>query len=900
MVAKARGSDGRRKGGVIGLRAVPEVAAAATLTDKGQRIDVVPCVSALAVRDALREHRDADWLVILTDRDESDLGPGILAHFVWQQLRNPDPWDAVKQRFDATALDRALLSEGHRAELAYGLLKIAPEEGWPAAPAGVLSRDHALGSVASQQLGMPLHSMDAFAVLAWASRAGSAATIADLRRDAGDALAEAVLRWLAGRLGEGQRPMLRLLTGGQPEQALPLGVVLHILVSAKVDGAGDRRQAELALARLEHRWSGTSVSATELQAFGATCHGVVRDMLARSESWRAGYTALGTADRIFTEAGADALARDSYLLPSSLTQCYRELAQAMGGPLQNVEAAWDSVGKHPLNTPALDGTADPRLQPFEAAVRLERWLASDDDSEEDLASLVRRQSAVDSWVDAAVNTAAQGTDDAALARAIEKTVVKAQERRTAHDRQFARCLAAATDLSGSSLGNSDNGAVWLIEDIVPKVAAKLAQQHPTLLLVLDGMSTGVATQVVRSILARPDGWAEIIAQGTSQRACGLAVLPTLTEHSRTSLLSGKLVSGSQPQEQAGFAAVAKAAGLAGARLFHKKPLDSSRPGFLLSDDIAAAIADTSELPLVACVLNSIDDALDRSDPAGISWTDEAVRHLRPLLASALAAGRAVMLTADHGHVVERRAGTQRAAADISSARSRPAVGPASEDEVLVAGTRVLDHGGRAILAVDEGLRYGPLKAGYHGGGSPAEVVVPLIVIAPEATMSDSGELAGWKLAPPQEPLWWALASNERLPQSVLVGTRGKKKRDEGPDLFSELEETIPPAPGGTPSSVGQRVVTSAAYVAQRKLAGRISLDDVQVRSILDAAASAVGTRLPLASAAIALRVPPTRLSGAVAQLQKLLNVEGYAVVRVDGGMLVLDVVLLREQFGVAG
>ena len=42
------------------------------------------------------------------------------------------------------------------------------------------------------------------------------------------------------------------------------------------------------------------------------------------------------------------------------------------------------------------------------------------------------------------------------------------------------------------------------------------------------------------------------------------------------------------------------------------------------------------------------------------------------------------------------------------------------------------------------------------------------------------------------------------------------------------------------------------------------------------------------------------LRGAVLQVQQLLNVEGYAVVRIDadGATVILDVALLREQFGV--
>ena len=110
----------------------------------------------------------------------------------------------------------------------------------------------------------------------------------------------------------------------------------------------------------------------------------------------------------------------------------------------------------------------------------------------------------------------------------------------------------------------------------------------------------------------------------------------------------------------------------------------------------------------------------------------------------------MVLAADHGHIVERRQGTQRSYATISSGRSRAAIEPAGEGEVLVTGRRVLLHDGRAVLAVDEHLRYGPLKAGYHGGGAPAEAVVPVAVLVPGA-VPDGVDLA---LAPPQEPIWW--------------------------------------------------------------------------------------------------------------------------------------------------
>jgi hypothetical protein len=328
------------------------------------------------------------------------------------------------------------------------------------------------------------------------------------------------------------------------------------------------------------------------------------------------------------------------------------------------------------------------------------------------------------------------------------------------------------------------------------------------------------------------------------------------------------------------------------------------------------------VPLVACVLNTIDDALDRSDPGGTEWTADAVKHLLPLLDRARYAGRTVIITADHGHVVERRLGIQRSYHDTSSGRSRAAQPPAGEGEVLVTGQRVLLHGGRAVLAVDERLRYGPLKAGYHGGGSPAEAVVPVIVLVsgtvPEGT--------GLELAPPQEPAWW---TDPVIARPVRAGERGRNGPDKSllqaalssklrsapgrePTLFDlpEAETARPPAsqpavtepagPDAASKSVAQAVIGSATYAAQRKIAGRLSVPDDRVRDLLAGLLVAPSGRMAPAQAAAALAVAQVALRGAILHVQRLLNVEGYAVLRIDadGATVILDELLLREQFGI--
>src|SRR5262249_38710651 len=83
---------------VVGVRGRPEWPGSPTFTHNSVPVRVVPCVSALAVREALLGRERGQWLVVLTDRADDDLGAGVLSHLVWNRLRTPDPWDAVRLR----------------------------------------------------------------------------------------------------------------------------------------------------------------------------------------------------------------------------------------------------------------------------------------------------------------------------------------------------------------------------------------------------------------------------------------------------------------------------------------------------------------------------------------------------------------------------------------------------------------------------------------------------------------------------------------------------------------------------------------------------------------------------------------------------------------------------------
>lgn len=897
LVAAARKSSIQR---VIGVSADPHPDAERRFLDAGESVHVLPCVSSLAIREALRKRAADEWLIILTDRPDDDLGAGILGHFVNQRLQKPGAWDALRERFGAERIDRPLATLKQRQLVANGMLRITPDEGWPAAPGAVLTIDHAFGAVASRSLALPAGPIDAISLLDWTSRSDATDRLADLREFGNAELAEAVLDWLALRAGQAGLPLLRLLRAGRTSEALSVGIVLHTLTETTAATAQDRQLTELALARLEYLWNGPGEVVTRpmLEAMGQTAQTVVESHLDDPQRRSEGIGSLQAADRLLAKIQASTVGRSSRLLPTGLTSMLHRLADQLSHSPQTdlnaLELAWADLDGHRLAHAQHDQVEDPRVKPFHAAVRLARWLETEDSVPANLSEAVRRHARDDAWVDVAYNDAAAGVSDSVMAEGLATVLRLVEERRRTHDRLFARLLAASTmEDEGRTTGHLDGNddSVWHLEKVLPQVVMPIARTDNTLLLLLDGMSAASAAELTSTVLRGYEGWTEVIPSKAKRRGSAIAVLPTLTTLSRTSFFCGELTSGGQSTESSGFAATSKAAGISRSVLFHKAPLDSARQGVVLQDDIDTAIAD-SNTQLVACVLNTIDDALDKSDPAGTTWTPDTIRHLRPLLSAAMAAGRTVVMTADHGHIVERRRGELRSFAETSSARSRAADATIGEDEVLVEGRRVLSPNGRAILAVDETLRYGTLKAGYHGGAAPAEVVVPIIVLVPGEVVPN-----GWREAPPQEPLWWSVATTSMITDPNIVYSQQLSATGKGntSSLFDELDDQPTPEKN---SLIGTDVLASKTFKAQKHIAGRVTVTEAQVEMVIDALAAAPSTRLTKEAAAIVLQVPTTRVNGAVAQLQKLLNVEGYGVLRVDGQLLVLDVPMLCEQFEV--
>ena len=303
----------------------------------------------------------------------------------------------------------------------------------------------------------------------------------------------------------------------------------------------------------------------------------------------------------------------------------------------------------------------------------------------------------------------------------------------------------------------------------------------------------------------------------------LATVPSITAVSRTSLLTGTLRSGGQAEERSGFA---EFWGRRTSALFHKADLEPE-PADCLGPAVRKAIADPDTV--VGVVLNAIDDTLAKDRPGGPRhWTVADVTYLGAVLDEARRAGRPVILTADHGHVLASQQDPDPGQPERPrSESSRYRTGTPGPGEITIRGPRVMvggRPGGEVVAAVDEAIHYTPKRAGYHGGASPAEVVVPVMTLLPSASLCPP-EWSAYYVAG-HAPLWWhpPVAAKGASVQPPPAGPTGRKRQaqavpDDGPALFA-LGELVPAATASDAPSLGAQVVASPRMASQRQFVRR--------------------------------------------------------------------------------
>lgn len=862
---------------VLLLRAAPEWHRPAEITVSieggGQvRAGVRACRTVLSVLEALSEPRDPGvYLVVLTPWEDTDLGDSVLAQALGNEVRTINRWDLVADAFGARRLDPRLSAQEHR-WVAEALLDARPGAGWKKINALVLQLEAVLRRLAAVRLGKAEDErLDAAALLEWSGD--------DLRVERFRALpAEervGLANWLEASVGSAAQVVFRLLAAGQVRDAVPFGLAAAELYGPE---APRRKMVEQARIRAEERFfGGTAPGPAALRSFAEAAESLVLRWNDNGHAAKAGL-ACSRAEEILAELRAGALAGASKVLDpgidTRLDALARELSAVLPAPraihLRPLEAALDELREH-----RRPGDRAGEVEAAACAVRLVRWLASPEVPAATVAEGVLRHTRSWGWVDrAAAVVRNAGTSRVPQVRHAYAAVVQAvRTRRTEQDHVFAERLAAWTATSGPP------GELLLAENLLAGIAMPVAERAAPLVIVLDGLSAAHACALAEEIVASRV-WREA-GRGPDGREAALATVPSTAGCSRTSLLCGEIATGGRSRESTGFAALWQGRESV---LFHGMgPAHAAETP--LPDEVSAAI-DGAET-VVGVVLDAIVDALAGEPGDGTpTWSLNQVDHLPRLLAAAAAARRPVLLTTGHGHVPDRGDGVQPANAESARFRSgRPGKG-----ELRMRGPRVLAAGGDATVPWDERVRYVPRRAGYHGGASPAEMVLPVMVFLPGGVPAPKGWFE-YDTGSLHEPLWWnpllAAPSSAAPPPPATPSRTGA---DEGTALIS-MSEVAAVAHG-----LGSQVVDSAMFAAQRRFVRKAPPDE-EVAALVDGLVDA-GGKLPTGAAAALVGQPPFRMAGYLSTVGRLLNVDGYQVIsESDGGRTVeLDVRLLTVQF----
>lgn len=867
LAAWLSGSPPRQK--TLLIRAQPSWTGAATLDVGSVRVRIAEGVSTLAALDAMRTRGEDEYLAVLTGLNEVQLGSAVVLNVDKQRVTVLDEWNVVPTLFGVRdSVTRPIRELGSWVPPL--LVSVKPERGYVPAPGGVLTIDYLLQSLVSALIGLDraesLATSDALAPL---DDPGVRARLAEMGNEANNQLIQAVSRHVD--------PYLAMAM----HAASLKGNVSTIAVGLVVGELWANATAELepstvaARVRVENYIGGRPASHAA-QRFGEAARLVTQRWLADDNTHA--QEVLEQAEALCVDLDWGEGAAASEFLPAGLRfrvgRFATELQSAAADPTEDrsitVDQALRDVERHGAHEMFARS-----LQTAKMAARLVRWLVRTNIESPNISEALSLFSENDAWAERALGDIWNGDTDSRLAEAYKALAHAVQAARKQQN------VSAASQLTGDLV---NAGTILGIEHLLHKIVVPLATEKPVLLLVLDGMSIPTAIELAAELPSR--GWTEISTEKTRKRGVAIAALPTVTEFSRTSLFAGELLAGNQQIEKTRFASAVNGS------VFHKDDL-RSEAGHALPPAVISAISNTAQ-KIVGVVLNTIDDALASADVDSLRWDVQSIANLEAILAQAHTAGRVVILTSDHGHIVER--GSELRNIPGAAARWRAlSTGEVNLDEILVNGPRVLSEGNSAVIAVDEGIRYASKKAGYHGGASLSELAVPIIVFKPRG-MEDP---KGWTEAPPQEPVWWNESFRPRVIKSIQTKTVKKPKRvppAEEAALF-DVETDQQPAAELAETDLVIRVLSSEIYATRRNIGGRHPVDDSLAAAILSTLISG-GGRAHRNTLAATAGVPAEAMSGLLATFRRVLNIDGYPVIDrdVDGETWLLDEALLREQF----
>jgi hypothetical protein len=853
---------------VIGIRAEGRWTGERLKQDGQETFRIEQCDSPLHMRMVLQDDADVAITVLITSLEERELGDDILVRLARRRLFPIDSWQIVKLLFQARAIDPRVTQHGWMAEC---LLEAIPVDGFPPAPGGFLDAETVWPILLDQHIGFVSDRPDLLALLQWSVNTESVerfqATPAPFR--------QAATEWLTQQAGPAAEAVLHCVSANKRPDALAIGLAVGVVFN----GAA-ARQLDKAAGKLEERYlGGKTLDTGIIDRWHAAATEVVSLQLTDVQLKR---RQLNRADEILCEVQADAYAYLSRTSPLGFDQRLARFGTLLSATVLNgVPASLEPLTAARQEILGHDQAQRERrrLDRIDMALRLVQWLARVDAattfSFQSLAEAAAYHLAEGGFVDWARLSLRGGEPVRELSEAYARLFNKVTAIREQQARHFAELLRDWT------VAGSVGDGILSVERILDEIVAPLVAQAPVLVIVVDGMSAAVCRELVADI-TRQD-WIALCEPGREANRPGLAALPSITEVSRTSLLCGQSRQGNAAVEKNGFA---EHPGLRAHCRSGSVPVLFHKPSLQQADDASLAAEVRGEIAashrrVVGVVVNAVDDYLLKGEQIDTRWSRDEIKVLPTLLHEAKSARRIVILLADHGHVLDHQT---QGRPNEGGERWRMDDGNPDADELQMTGSRVvIPDNHRLIAPWTEKVRYGVKKNGYHGGVSPQEMVIPITVLCASDTFP-----SGWREAPITTPAWWDEPFLERKPgEEASVPLKSVKPKGLGP-LFDYVQEDVavmqPTAVVGTPTEPVPEWVTaflaSPILAAQKRLAGRtVPADEIIIKLLT--ALDHRGGKLTATALARAIEYPSLRLRGLLAVMQRVLNIDGYAVLTRD-------------------
>lgn len=875
-----------RTGRPLAFRSYDSWSGPEVIVIEDQALKVRECRSDLETREAMGGVSPEE-LVLLVRATDSHLAEDTLARCAKGRLLDLNPRDTLLNLTGAQAIDPRLLLHREVIDL---LVQRWRADVRLTSSANVVE----CGRCFAFLLGRPElanEAPDMMGLLLWSLEDGLAAVM-----QAPSTLRNAFFDWLRESHG-GALQLIEQALDGNAGRLVSLGLVLGAVFPAQGLPSEAAKDATI---RLERYLGDVKVNPSAAQAWHRAAKAVLGRLDARRQN-----ELLREVDSWLAELKAGDLAEVSDFSPQGFESRLDALAAALQTARRGDSAkSWDALldAEKRVRSHWLSNIEGHRLALTRMALRLTKWLrlCHATENEQGLGALASSYLADGAFVDWARQKLRRGDSRESLNKAYAALLSKVDERREERNTLFATSLHR-----WMASGSKDDGVVP-IESVIEQVLVPLAQESKVLLLVMDGMNGGVFAELVTDLEQR--GWHSM--QSTQHRLPRpvIAALPCITKVSRAALFRGRLDATDSTTETVNFrehpSLHRQIQSKAKPQLFLKPSLaDSSGAG--LSSEVRDAIVE-ADSKVVGVVINAVDDQLSTMGQLDIDWSANRIAWLKDLLDAAVVGQRVVVLMSDHGHVPAKESDKSLQLKTAEGDRHRLPPPDPKDGEMFFSGQRLQAATGRSewIFSRSESLRYGVKKSGYHGGVADQEVIVPMAILS--ASSDTLGDFVAYDF---QAPEWWsidlpALDVKGSAQPSIAPAVRKKKQAVEEakplelwvvtgaaePEVQSTSSATVAP---WIPALLGSEVMKQ-----QKALASRASLPDEMISKCLMALDSRSGV-MPISGVSRELNLPQFRVAGFVAQMQRLLNIEGYLVLETDASQtLRLNKELLLKQFDI--